>query len=239
MSVVHHGRPVTNRILQALSEQAWQALEPHLQRIDLPHRRVLYQPGDRIESVYFVEAGFVSLVKTMADGRAVEIGGVGIEGLVGISSVYGYDRSLFECVVQVAGAALQIGLRDLHRVMDHSPTFNRLLIRYSYIAVNQIVQTAACNRLHSLEERCCRWLLVAHDGINDDEIPLTHEFLAVMLGVQRPGVSVALSALQQDGLIRQGRGRVTIMDRRSLERRACECYRTIHDEIERVFSPPD
>jgi len=135
MSVVHHGRPVTNRILQALSEQAWQALELHLQRIDLPHRRVLYQPGDRIESVYFVEAGFVSLVKTMADGRAVEIGGVGIEGLVGISSVYGYDRSLFECVVQVAGAALQIGLRDLHRVMDHSPTFNRLLIRYSYIAV--------------------------------------------------------------------------------------------------------
>ena len=212
-------------------------MEPHLQHVDLPHRQILYQVDEPITSVYFVEAGFISLVKTMADGRAVEIGGVGIEGLVGFSAIYGYDRSLFESVVQVAGVAHRVGVRALHRAMDHGPTLYKFLSRYSYVMINQIVQTAACNRLHSLEERCCRWLLVAHDGVDVGDFPLTHEFLAMMLGVRRSGVSVALNPLQHEGLIHQGRGRLTIMDRRGLEQRACECYRAIHDEIDRAFAP--
>lgn len=237
MTSDHSGRPVANRILRALSNQAWETLSPHLEPIDLPHHLVLSHLGAQIHHLYFVESGLVSLVKSMADGRTVEVGAIGSDGLVGISALHGLDRSIFETVVQMAGTAHRVALRTLQQVSEHSPTLHAMLMRYGYVVIQQVVQTAACNRLHALEQRCCRWLLTAHDSAHGDQLTLTHDFLAMMLGVQRPGVSLTLNALAQSGIIQLHRGGLTVVDRKELEQHACECYRAIREEIDRVFTP--
>jgi CRP-like cAMP-binding protein len=197
---------------------------------------VLCRLGERIHHVHFVESGFVSLVKNMSDGRAVEVGGIGCDGLVGVNALHGYEKSIFECVVQMGGSARRVTVRALHHVMEHSPSLRALLMRYGYLVIHQVVQTAACNRLHSLEQRCCRWLLTAHDSADGHRLSLTHEFLAVMLGVQRPGVSLTLNSLEQSGIIQLHRGGLTVVDRGELERHACECYRTIRREADLMFN---
>jgi CRP-like cAMP-binding protein len=186
--------------------------------------------------LYFVDRGIISLVKTMHDGRTVEIGAIGIEGVSDSNALFGIDAAVLESIVQVPGSALRVRQRVLRRQVEESPSLRNLLMRHAHFAVNQLAQTAACNRLHSLEERCCRWLLIAHDSARADSFLLTQEFLAMMLGVQRTGVSLTASILQKAGLIHYSRGRVTVTDRSGLEAAACECYGTMRAEIDRIFS---
>lgn len=227
---------IKNRILRSLPRESLDRLRPHLEPIALPLREVLLHTSAPIRHIDFIEDGFVSLVKSMTDGRTVEIGGVGNEGLVGISALHGIGKSIFECIVQLPGKALRIDSATLLGKMARDHALRELTLRYAYAAVDQIAQTAACNRLHSLEQRCARWLLIAHDAANADKFPLTHEFLAVMLGVQRPQVTVVLNAMHKSGLIDAARGSVTVRDRDGLERASCECYTTIRREIDQIFA---
>lgn len=209
---------------------------PMLHPVDLQRGRVLYRPGEVIRQVYFVNRGVVSLVQAMRDGRAVEVGTIAIEGVTTPEVLFGIDAALFQSVVQVPGTAFAIDRNSLQNAMKKSQVLNELLQGYVHVAAHQIGQTAACNRLHQLDERCCRWLLVAHDGARSDNFLLTHEFLAMMLGVQRAGVTVTAGMLQRQGLIRYSRGRITIIDRAGLEASSCECYEVIRDQFERLFS---
>jgi CRP-like cAMP-binding protein len=185
--------------------------------------------------VHFVNRGLISFVKTMHDGRSVEVRTVGVEGVTEPNVLFGIEGALPESIVQVPGTAFRIKRDILSREMDQDSALRGVMQRYAAFAIRQIVQTAACNRLHTLEERCCRWLLIAHDSALSDTFPLTHEFLAMMLGVQRAGVSIAASFLQKAGLIQYTRGSVTITNRAGLEDAACECYGTIRGELDRLF----
>lgn len=227
----------SNRILRALPKDSIERIRRNLVPVDLPLRQVILRAGEPIEQVYFIEHGLISLVKTMEDGRAVDVGSVDKEGLVGISALHGVSRSLFDCIVQLPGSGFRINAIALLHEIAHDVVMRDLTLRYSYTAVDQIAQTAACNRLHSLEQRCARWLLIAHDAAESDTLPLTHEFLAVMLGVQRPRVSVVLKEMQESRLVRGVRGQITIANRTGLERASCECYRTIRQEIEEMLGP--
>jgi len=228
---------IKNRILRALSATSLERIRPHFEPVSLPLRKIILRPGEPVEHVYFVEDGFVSLVKSMADGRAVEVGGAGREGLAGISALYGILRCMFECVVRLPGSALRINSKMLLGEMARNAALRELLLRYGHAAMDEIAQTAACNRLHTLEQRCARWLLILYDAGESNTLPLTQEFLAVMLGVQRPRVSVVLNAMHQSGLIDATRGHITVTDRSGLERASCECYRTIRQEIDQIFMP--
>jgi CRP-like cAMP-binding protein len=234
--MVHQGgHEITNRILLALPRATLHRIDPHLEAVELRRGRVIYRADQRMDKVYFVNRGLVSLIRTMRDGRTVEIGAVGIEGLMGLDSLFGLDVAPLECIVQLSGSALCGNAGVLRSEMARSRSFQSLLQRYYHLSASQIAQTAACNRLHSLEQRCCRWLLIAHDSARSDIFQLTHEFLAMMLGVQRAGVSIAANTLQQAGLIRYRRGRMTITDRHGLEAAACECYGTIRHLVDRLF----
>ena len=228
--------PVSNRILKALPATSLERLRPHLISETLPVQTVLYRIGQPIRKVHFIQRGIASVIKTMQDGRTVEIGGIGIEGMTGANALFDGNKAILECVVQVPGEALVIKSDVLKAEMAQDVELSMLLHAYQSLTISQLAQTAACNRLHTLEQRCCRWLLIAHDSAGNDTFPLTHEFLSMMLGVRRPGVTLAARSLQQSGLIRYTRGRVNIVDRIGLERAACECYGTIHQMIERLFA---
>lgn len=218
-----------NRFLQSLRPADYALLQPYLSDVELVRGQSIYRQDKRIEFVYFVERGIISLVKTMEDGRTVEICAVGIESVLGWSSVLGIKGSLFDAVVQVPGEAKRIPADVFRKITEGHEPLRRRVPAYAAYTVSELAQTAACNRLHSLEERCCRWLLIAHDSARADTFLLTHEFLAMMLGVQRTAVSIAASILQKAGLIRYSRGRITITDRAGLEAMACECYGAIQD----------
>jgi CRP-like cAMP-binding protein len=226
---------LANRMLLALPTATRQRLLPHLTPVALVQGKVIYHFDARIKKIYFVNRGLVSLVRTMKDGRTVEVGAIGIEGVAGIQGLFGVD-SATECIVQVPGAAL-CGDPDVFRSeVERSRNLAFLFQRYYHLIISQIAQTAACNRLHSLEQRCCRWLLIAHDSARSNSFPLTHEFLSMMLGVQRAGVSIAAKDLQMAGLIRYSRGQIKITDRPGLEARACECFDAIRHLTNRLFS---
>ena len=229
------GLELANRILLALPRAALQRIRHHLTPVVLERGQVIYHPDATIRKLYFVNRGLVSLVRTMRDGRTVEVGSIGIEGVTGFSALLGIESATFECIVQVPGIALCGSLDALRPEARRSQHLAHLAHRYYQLVIGQIAQTAACNRLHSLEQRCCRWLLIAHDSVRTDSFPLTHEFLAMMLGVQRAGVSIAAKALQQAGLIRYVRGHMTIVDRAGLEAATCECYDTIRHMTDRLF----
>jgi CRP-like cAMP-binding protein len=235
MDQARDNNELANRILLALPRATLQRISPCLEWVALQRGQVIYHPDEPIEKVYFVNRGLVSLVRSMSDGRTVEIGAIGIEGVTGLDALFGIESATLECIVQLPGTALRGNPEDLRREMRPGRGLQTLLQRYYHVALSQIAQTAACNRLHSLEERCCRWLLIAHDSARSDSFRLTHEFLAIMLGVQRAGVSIAANALQQAGLIRYTRGQMTITDRRGLEAAACECYGTVRQLVDRLF----
>lgn len=226
---------VANRILLGLAADVLKELRPHLHLAELRKGVTISRKGEPINTHYFINRGIVSLIKRMEDGRAVEIGTRGIEGLTTPELLLGVKTPLYEAVVHVPGTAFAISRT---RLKDHFQKTHRLstaVLAYVQAAASQIAQTAACNRLHQLEQRCCRWLLVAHDSARSDRFPLTHEFLAMMLGVQRPRISVALKKLQAAGVLDYSRGQLTIIDRTGLERQSCECYRTTADEFDKIF----
>lgn len=217
--------PIANRLLLSLPPATLNRLMPALQPIGIAQGEIIDHVDRTVSHLYFINRGFISLVKTMNDGRTVEIGAVGIEGVTDVNALFGVvDSALLEAMVQLPGTALRVDREVLRREMARDAALRDLMQRYAHVFVNQIIQTAACNRLHSLEERCCRWLLTAHDNALADTFPLTHEFLAMMLGVQRAGVSIAAKLLQRAGLIEYRRGAVTVTDRAGLEAAACECY---------------
>jgi len=227
--------PHANRLLGILASRDYARLRPHLERIPLAHRQFLYRPNKPIEFVYFIETGVGSLVNTMANGDAAEVGTIGNEGVVGLPLVLGDDRAPTSVYVQVPGAGLRMRATLFNKELARSASMRTVMLHYGHAFFNQVAQSAACNQFHSLAQRCCRWLLMTHDRMQSDEFRLTQEFLAMMLGVQRTGVTAAASRLQRAGLIRYTRGNVTIIDRCGLMKRSCECYGVSKKELDRLL----
>lgn len=229
-------RKAANRILLALPQPVFDHIRPELELVDLVRGQIVYHVDAPINHVYFVDRGLISLVKTMRDGRMVEVGAIGIEGVTGSNALFGMEAAILESIVQVPGTAFRIGSAIMREHMARHEALRGIIRDYARFAVAQLAQTAACNRLHSLEERCCRWLLIAHDSARSDSFRLTHEFLAMMLGVQRSGLSLTASILQKAGFIRYSHGVVTVTDRPGLEATACECYASIQVHLDRLFA---
>jgi len=215
---------IPNRFLAALPADVLERLRPHLHRIDLPLRHILFEMDEPVGQIVFPDAGMTSLMIRLEDGAQLEIGVVGREGLVGLSALFGAEVSPHTAMVQLPGRGLRIDPRILREEMLRSPALLERVHRYSQAVNAQVSQTAACNIHHNLSERLGRWLLMAHDRADGDVLPLTQEFLSIMLGVRRSGVTVAANTLQQTGAIAHDRGRITVLSRERLEGAACECY---------------
>ena len=229
---------IANRILLALPRVSLERISPYLEPVDLAAGQVIYYPKAPIRHSYFITRGLVSLVTTMKDGRSVATGAIGIEGVTGPDALFGITNALSECTVQVPGTALRVTPDIIQKEMAQCEAVRQLLQQFVQTIVTQLAQTAACNRLHTLLERCCRWLLIAHDSARSDSFSLTHEFLAMILGVQRAGISIAAHNLQEAGLIRYRRGHITITDRQGLEASACECYERIRAQYAQLLARP-
>src|SRR6266566_5029921 len=225
----------SNRLLVHLPQEDQERLNRFLEPVVLEYKHELYNADERIEFVHFIESGVGSLVCTMANGQAAEVGTVGNEGLVGLPVLMGDDRAPSTMYIQVPGRGLRMSARTFREQLEQSQPMRAAMLRYTHVFFNQVAQTAACVHFHSLEQRCCRWLLMTRDRMPSDTFLLTHEFLAMMLGVRRAGVSVAAEALQHRGLIRYHRGRITILHRKGLEERACECYAVAKAEFDRLL----
>jgi CRP-like cAMP-binding protein len=224
-----------NRILAALPRPAIEALAAELEPVDLKCGQVLQEPGEPIRHVYFPRRAMISLISLMRDGEGGEVGVVGREGLLGINVILGDRISPIQATVQIPGPALRLPAEAFQtRCREHEP-LHALIGRYIQALFVQIAQSAACNGHHQIEARLRRWLLMARDCVQTDALPLTHEFLARMLGVRRSGITVAAQSLQQEGLIRYRRGHLRIIDRAGLEATACECYRLVRDEFNRLL----
>lgn len=227
-----------NRLLGLLPAKDYQRLYRHLERVPLGYRQSLYRARRPLGFVYFIETGVGSLVNTMANGDAAEVGTIGNEGIVGLPLLLGDDRAPTSVYVQVPGTGLRMTAAQFTRELAASASMRTVMLRYAHALFNQVAQSAACNHFHTIQQRCCRWMLMTHDRMNSDEFLLTQEFLAMMLGVQRTGVSAAAGGLQRAGLIHYRRGVVTILDRRGLRRHACECYGLSKREFDRLLDDP-
>ena len=216
--------PLEKQFLAALPTKAYRQLLPGLEAVDLPINQVLHAPGRPLRHIYFPSAGMVSLVYTTAQNSTVEIGIVGREGMVGLSALLGLPPLRNTAVVQIAGSGLRMEAGVARAEFKRGGLFHDLVLRYMGAFLAQVSQTAVCNCIHPMGERLCRWLLMSHDRVRPDAVRLTQEFLSQMLGVHRPGVSLAAEALQRVGLIAYARGKITILDRKGLEAAACECY---------------
>lgn len=212
-----------NLLVAALAANERAVVERALTPVDLPNGMRLYEPGETLSHAYFPVRGVISLVSDMAE-CTVEVGTVGYEGMLGVPLLLHTSTTTTRAFMQVPGHGWRCSADELHRLRTEVPAFSRLLYRYAQVFFEQVGQTAVCNRLHTLEERCARWLLMVHDRVGDAELPLKQAFLADMLGVHRPAVTLAASALQAAGLIRYSRGKVHVLDRPGLERASCDCY---------------
>jgi CRP-like cAMP-binding protein len=220
--------------LAALSPQDFELLAPHLASRALIQSEPIFGSGLSASHVWFPHEGVISFVAVDAEGEAIEIATVGPEGMTGVAIVLGSETMRNEAMVQVAGHGSSIETSAFRQALESSPTLKQIMLRYVLAVITQISQNAACSQLHAINTRCARWLLSTHDRVNGDSFTLTQEYLAMMLGVTRPSVSAAASALQQAGLIRYSRGVITVVDRPGLECAACECYRIIEDEFGRL-----
>lgn len=221
-----------NKILAALSDEDFERLRPKLREVTFPIGKVLYRPEQQIEHVYFINSGIVSLLASLEDGATVEAGVIGPEGLAGVSVILGANSTPNLALVQSDMKGARISARDLVTEFHNDGKLGDLLLRFVHTMFTQVTQTAACNRLHTLDQRLARWLLMTHDRVKKDEFSLTQEFLSRMLGVRRAGVSVAANNLRQTGLIDYRRGNVVVVDREGLERVACECYQIVKQEYD-------
>jgi CRP-like cAMP-binding protein len=223
-------RPATaNDLLASLAPDDFGSIALQLEPLELTTGLVLYQPGAVIEWIYFPTTGCVSLINSSPDG-SVEVGTIGKEGLVGAPVLLRGDSGPTLAIVQVAGEGYRISSSDFCSAVAQSDGTQRVFLRYTLALYNQVAQSVACNRLHSLEARCARWLLITHDRVDGDQFKLTQKFLSYMLGVHRPAVSLAAEALQVSGLIRYSRGNITITNRVGLERASCRCYRLTRED---------
>ncbi len=221
------GKAIRNKILLAIPQSEYRRIRPDLRFVVLPSHLTLHEPFEKQEFVYFPNGGMLSLVVVTGDGRAVEVGMVGKEGIAGTPSCVGLRRSPLREVVQIEGNASRILATVLQRTLELAPRLRLLLNRYAIVQSIEVGLTAACNRLHPADQRLARWLLMAQDRVDAGVLQITHDFLATMLGTDRPTVTLAAQRLQNSGLIRYSRGAVEILNRKRLESRSCECYRTI------------
>jgi CRP-like cAMP-binding protein len=196
---------------------------------------ILFEAGDRIGEFYFLDSGMASLLSTTEEGSTIEVGMVGHEGFVGSALVMKTNRMPYRSMMQIAGQATRIKAQPVLDEFDKNLDFRNLVLRYLHLVLTQVSQSAVCNRFHTLEERLCRWLMISREIIDSDEIPLTQELLSQMLGVARTGVTMTAGALQQSGVIRYRRGRITILNREALADGACECYRFVKQEFDQFL----
>jgi len=218
---------VKNVLLLSIPDREYKLIRPHLEYVDLEHHKMLHRQGDQIETAYFPNDGMVSLVVGTTDGRSVEVGIVGKEGMAGTPLAVGLRRAPYDAVVQIPGCAIAIESKHLTGHLAHTPRLWLTLTRFVLMQGLQMAQVAACNRLHELEQRLARWLLMAQDRVDSEMLYLTHDFLAQMLGTGRPSVSLAIGMLEHAGFIENLRGTIRVLNRKALEGSACECYRVI------------
>jgi CRP-like cAMP-binding protein len=225
-----------NYLLAALPAEAFERIAPHLERHSLSHGTVLHKPREEITDLYFPLDCLVSVTVTMRDGRTAETRMVGRGEMAGINAFMGgRETTRTECVVQIAGDAVCVPAEPLQEAFDRDPALRGVLLKYTQAVIAQVSQNAACNRLHTLEQRYARWLLEARDRIGSDDLRLTHEFLSAMLGVRRAGITEVSGAYQAQGLITQKRGLTRVTDARALETLSCECYAVVREEYDRLL----
>ena len=224
-----------NRLLDKLSDEELDALRPHLEPVSLTRAQYLIVPHEPILYAYFPLTSLASLVTVLEDGSTVEAGAVGREGMVGVPILLDARTTPMETLVQIPGEAIRVKAEVIKKAFDSGDALHDLLNRYIHMLFIGASQTAACNRRHHVESRLCRWLLMSSDGIGSDELALTQEFLATMLGVRRAGVTQAALNLQEAGMIDYTRGRINILDRERLEAAACECYHMVKEEYNRLL----
>jgi CRP-like cAMP-binding protein len=223
------GKSIKNRLLLAIPDDEFMGLRPLLEEVEMPQYKIFYDQGLKIEHAYFPNQGMVSLVVSVHDGRSVEVGITGPEGVVGAPLAFGFESAPMRAIMQIAGRGLRISSAALEEAFHRVPCLKSLVERYVMMQQLQVAQLAACNRLHDMDQRLARWLLMCQDRIDSENLPLTHEFLAQMLGAGRPTVTIAAGVLERAGLIQNTRGSVKILNRKRLEDAACECYRAIQN----------
>ncbi len=227
--------PTENQLLGALPDPEWQRWQPQLERVEMPLGQVLYEAGTTLSHVYFPTTAIVSLLYVMENGASAEIAVVGNEGIVGISLFMGGDSTSSRAVVQSAGLGLRLKAQIMKDDFNRAGPVLHLLLRYTQALITQMAQTAVCNRHHSLDQQLCRWLLLSLDRLQGNELVMTQELIANMLGVRREGVTEGALKLQQAGLIRYARGHISVLDRDGLENRSCECYAVVKKEYDRLL----
>jgi CRP-like cAMP-binding protein len=233
--IAHAPDRKNNQLLAALPDAEWQRWLPEFESIDMPLGQVLYESGNMLSHVYFPITSIVSLLYVMEDGASAEIAVVGNEGIVGISLFMGGGSTPSRAVVQSAGRGLRLAAQMMKDEFNRNGPVLHLLLRYTQALITQMSQTAVCNRHHSLDQQLCRWLLLSLDRLQGNELVMTQELIANMLGVRRGGVTEAALSLQRDGLIRYARGRISVLDRAGLEKRTCECYTVVKQEYDRLL----
>jgi len=221
------GRTVKNVLLLSIPDREYNLIRPYLEYVELEHHKMLHDQGQQIEFAYFPNDGMVSLVVSTSDGRSVEVGIVGREGMVGTPLAVGLRLAPYDAIIQIPGNGIMIDSKRLTSQLSSTPRLWLVLTRFVLMQGLQMAQVAACNRLHELEQRLARWLLMCQDRVDSERLFLTHEFLAQMLGTGRPSVSLAIGMLEHAGLIENIRGIIRVINRKSLEDSACECYRVI------------
>src|ERR1700736_4790730 len=218
------GKPVSSLILLSIADSDYSSLRPHLEYVSLPNHLVLHEAGGKLDFAYFLNRGLISLVVVMKNGKTAEAGIVGNEGFTGTLAAVGLSRSPLQAVVQITGDGFRVEVGALQNTLESAPHLQLMLNRYAIVRSMQVAQTSACNRLHDIEQRLARWLLMTQDRVDSGSLPITHDFLATMLGTGRPTVSLAAGFLQRKEIIEYTRGAVKIVNRKKLEDSACECY---------------
>jgi CRP-like cAMP-binding protein len=227
--------PTKNRLLAALPREEYERILTRLGHVSFKLGEVVYESGGQMDYIYFPTTAIVSLLYVMENGASAEMGMAGKEGLVGVALFMGGNTMPNRAVVQSAGSAAKMKVEALREEFARGGTFQQLLLRYTQALLTQMSQTAVCNRLHEIGQQLCRWLLLSHDRLDSDELVMTQELIANMLGVRREGVTAAAGRLQERGLISYVRGRIRVLDRRGLEESVCECYQVVKDEYDRLL----
>jgi CRP-like cAMP-binding protein len=227
-------RSTENHILNSLPDEDFQRLSLHLEPVKLPLGEVLYHADQPIKHVYFPDNAMISVIATTPDGQSAEVGVIGREGIVGVDVLMGVDSTSNVSMVQLADGSLRISTQAIREEFGKGGVFHKLALRYMHALLMQISQTALCNRLHSVEQRLARWLLMCHDRSATDELTLTQEFLSLMLGVNRPTITNSAILLQGGGFIKYSRGKITVIDREGLEDFACDCYEVVRPEYDHL-----
>ncbi|KJJ20363.1 Crp/Fnr family transcriptional regulator [Pseudomonas aeruginosa] len=227
--------PLQNHLLAALTQEIQERLIPHLERVTLPLGKVLYESGDALRHVYFPTDAIVSLLYVMEDGASAEISVVGNEGLIGVAVFMGGESTPSRAIVQSAGHAYRLPGQKLKDELNRHGEMLQLMLRYTQALITQMAQTAVCNRHHSIDQQLCRWLLLSLDRLPSNQLSMTQELIANMLGVRREGVTEAAGKLQKLGVIKYSRGHITVLDRPQLEALCCECYAVVKRETDRLL----